>query len=126
MLEEVHDRLAGVTIEALDYKDFIDRYDTAGTLFYLDPPYYFSEKDYGPELFDRSEFALMAAKLSSIAGKFIISLNDCPEVRKIFSGFHVRQENTTYSISSAGNKGVSEVLISNFEGVHLHKQGAML
>lgn len=72
MLEEVHDRLAGVTIEALDYKDFIDRYDTAGTLFYLDRLYYFSEKDYGPELFDRSEFALMAAKLSSIAGKFLL------------------------------------------------------
>lgn len=38
VLEDVHERLAGVTIENLDWRGFIDRYDRAGTLFYLDRP----------------------------------------------------------------------------------------
>lgn len=38
MLEEIHDRLAGVKIERLPYADLIRRYDGPGTLFYLDPP----------------------------------------------------------------------------------------
>ena len=38
MLEAVHDRLAGVVIEGLDWRTLIDRYDFDGMLFYLDPP----------------------------------------------------------------------------------------
>jgi len=33
LLEDVHERLAGVVIENLDWLDFIDRYDRPGTLF---------------------------------------------------------------------------------------------
>ena len=57
-LEIFHQRLRNVQIENLDFRDIIPRYDTAETLFYLDPPYYpktreaiiyvfeFSKKDY--------------------------------------------------------------------------------
>ena len=47
MLEDLHERLAGVTIECLPFEAFIPRYDRKGTLFYIDPPYYGSESDYG-------------------------------------------------------------------------------
>lgn len=40
-------RLAGVIIENLPYGEFIARYDGPGVLFYLDPPYWGSEGDYG-------------------------------------------------------------------------------
>ncbi len=40
LLEDVHERLSGVTIENLDWLDFIERYDRPGVLFYLDPPYW--------------------------------------------------------------------------------------
>ena len=36
---------AGVTIEQLGYGEFLRRYDRAGMLFYLDPPYWRCEKD---------------------------------------------------------------------------------
>jgi hypothetical protein len=47
LLEAAHERLTGVVIEHLPWSDFITRYDRPGTLFYLDPPYYGSEGDYG-------------------------------------------------------------------------------
>ena len=114
MLEDVHERLSGVVIENLDYKDFIKRYDREGTLFYLDPPYYGSEGDYGRDLFNRDEFVQMADILSGIKGTFILSLNDRPEVRKIFKSYHQKAVSTTYTISQkSAAKKVGELLISN-------------
>ncbi len=114
ILEDVHERLSGVVIECLDYKEFIKRYDREGALFYLDPPYFGNEKDYGRELFNRDEFTAMAAILKAIKGHFILSLNDRPEVRKIFKGLYVQAVETTYTIAGANNSvQAGEVLISN-------------
>ena len=65
LLEEAHERLAGVVIEQLDWSVFIDRYDRPETLFYLDPPYHGSEDDYGKGLFGRDQFAALAERLGS-------------------------------------------------------------
>lgn len=124
MLEDVHERLAGVMIECLDYKEFIRRYDADGTLFYLDPPYYGCESDYGASLFGREEFPRMAAQLAGIRGRFILSLNDCPEVREIFAGFHIRAVKTVYTISQQ-TQPVGEVLIANFEAVRTFEQNSL-
>lgn len=115
MLEDVHTRLSGVVIMALPYQEFIKRYDRSGTLFYLDPPYYGSESDYGKELFSRDDFEILAGILSGIDGRFILSLNDMPEVRTIFSGFDIESVTTTYSIAAkqSGRGKAKEVLISN-------------
>lgn len=115
MLEDLHSRLAGVTIECLDYSAFIERYDRPDTLFYLDPPYYGNEGDYGKDIFNRADFANLASQLGQIKGSFILSLNDRPEVRKIFAGFNIEAVNVSYSISRKieARKSYGEVLISN-------------
>ncbi len=101
-------------IECLDYKEFIQRYDRTGTLFYLDPPYYGNENAYGKGLFSRDEFGAMAELLAGIKGTFILSLNDRPEVRRIFKAFNIYKVKTTYTIAGNGKaKPVGEVLISN-------------
>jgi len=50
--------------------DFVDRYDSPTTLFYLDQPYFRSESDYGDGVFLRADFACMAIHLSAISGSF--------------------------------------------------------
>ncbi|PZO81588.1 MAG: DNA methyltransferase [Mesorhizobium amorphae] len=113
LLETVHERLTGVVIENLDWSVFIDRYDRPGALFYFDPPYWGSEGYYGKELFDRGQFAFMAERLAHLKGRFLLSLNDVPEVRELFSRFPIEAVDLRYSVS--GGKGVEarEVLISS-------------
>ena len=114
-LDEVHTRLSGVTIECLDYKKFIDRYDHNGCLFYLDPPYYGCEKDYGADLFSRDEFQLMADLLKGIKGKFIMSINDTPEIREIFQDFNLDAVETTYTVGGGENQTkAGELIITNY------------
>lgn len=117
MLEDLHSRLAGVVIECLDWSDFIPRYDAGGTLFYLDPPYWGCEDDYGKAMFARADFARLAQLLAGIKGRFIMSLNDLPEVRQTFAGFDLTEVRTTYTIGAARNDpagGRAELLISNW------------
>lgn len=113
-LEAIHERLAGVTIERLPWPDFVARYDTAATLFYLDPPYYGSEGDYGRDLFDRAQFPRMAEQLAGIEGRFLLSLNDHPDVRAIFAGFAMVELEVIYTVGG-GDKAqrTSELVISN-------------
>jgi DNA adenine methylase len=113
LLEDVHHRLAGVTIECLDWQDFIRRYDSPETLFYLDPPYWGCEGEYGKELFSRDDFAQMAAQLDTIKGRFILSLNDVEGVRQTFRAFTLEPVKTTYSMSVASTTKAAELLITN-------------
>ena len=112
-LEALHSRLSGVTVMCLDFAEFIRRVDHPGALFYLDPPYWGCEGDYGKALFGRDRFEEMAALLARLKGRFILSLNDVPEVREIFAAFSIEEVTTTYTIASKGTQGDRrEVLIT--------------
>ena len=112
MLDDLHSRLSGVVIECLSYQDFLARYDRPRTLFYLDPPYWGCEGDYGKDMFSRDDFENMAAILKEIEGRFILPLNDVPEVREIFSAFQIDAVQTTYSVAKKKSQRVGEVIIT--------------
>ncbi len=113
-LSEAHLRLARVFIENRPYDQVVQRFDKPGTLFYVDPPYWDCENDYGVGLFGKDDFAHLAALLGAVKGKFILSLNDTPGVRETFSAFHIEALKTRYSISGTKKQEAAEVLISNF------------
>lgn len=105
-------RLEAVSIEQLPWAEFIRRYDRPGTLFYLDPPYFGCEDDYGADLFGRDEFGAMAEQLAQLKGRFILSLNDRPEVREIFARFQIAGVETHYGIAGKGARPAGEVIIT--------------
>jgi DNA adenine methylase len=114
MLEALHERLAGVTIERLRWQDFLLRYDRPGTLFYLDPPYFDCEGDYGSQMFGQDEFAEMAERLAGLKGRFMLSLNDHPKVRELFGRFSMEEVRTTYHVSGNGKaQPARELIISD-------------
>lgn len=98
-LRRLHDRLAGVVIENLDWLNCVTRYDRPETLFYLDPPYWDGEADYGAGMFQRADFQRLADKLKAIEGKFLLSINDRPEIREMFAWADMEAVKTTYSIA---------------------------
>ncbi len=111
-LSACHLRLARTTIEHLGYGEFLKRYDRPDTCFYLDPPYWGCEDFYGKGIFSREDFIKLAMLLTGINGKFVLSLNDTPGVREVFSGFKISPVNTRYSCSRVKNSEAKEVLIT--------------
>lgn len=114
LLDEAWLRLSQVMIECLDFRDLIPRYDREHTLFFLDPPYWkfncyehnFAEKD----------FYDLAEVLAGIKGRFLMTINDTPEVREIFKRFWIDEVELKYSMSKKeGSRSQirTELLIGN-------------
>jgi len=99
MLEAVHDRLCGVHIERLSFGRFIERWDRPGALFYLDPPYWGCEGDYGDGVFSPADFERLRHLLERLKGRFILSINDRPEIRAIFAGMTIEPVELSYRVS---------------------------
>jgi Site-specific DNA methylase len=113
-LEDLHERLAGVVVECLDFEEFLRRYDRPTTLFYLDPPYHGSEGYYGKDMFSRDDFVRLAGALAGLKGRFLLSINDCPEIRETFKAFQLEQVDTTYTVRGQGaGTAAKELLVSN-------------
>lgn len=110
-LEQLHERLTRVVIEQLDFGEFIRRYDCADILFYLDPPYWGGERDYGKGKFAREDFVRLAEQLRGIEGRFILSINDRPEIREIFDGFAVQEVELTYTCAQASGTPAQELIV---------------
>ncbi|GAB0058037.1 Modification methylase DpnIIA [Candidatus Magnetaquicoccaceae bacterium FCR-1] len=113
-VELAHTRLSRVMIEHLPYGDLIRRYDRAGTFFYIDPPYHGCEDYYGKGIFTREDFNALASQLAGIRGKFLMSLNDTPEIRGIFGAFQITPVTTRYSCTTGPRPVAKEVLIRNY------------
>jgi DNA adenine methylase len=116
-LYDIHHRLENVTIENLPYETCITRYDCGAALFYLDPPYFGHEKDYGPGIFTPADFQNLAALLKNLQGRFLLSLNDTPQVRLIFAGHQFMEVTTTYNLAPIHGraKKARELLIANYD-----------
>ena len=111
MLEAVHERLAAVTIERLPFQTFMKKLDRPGTLFFLDPPYYGCEDDYGPDMFSRSDYELLTSLLDGLQGSFILTINDRPETRALFGHFDIEPVKVSYSVG-VGTTQARELIVS--------------
>lgn len=107
-------RLNKVIIENNDFGKLIKTYDMEKALFYLDPPYYDAEKYY-PDRFQPEDHIRLKESLEHIKGRFILSYNDCPEIRKLYDRFVIieveRQDNL---VSKNGSRKYKELIIKNY------------
>jgi DNA adenine methylase len=112
LIEKTHKRLERVQIECAPYDEILQHFDRKGTLFYLDPPYY-GKKLYRHN-FSHADFEKLSERLSRLRGKFILSLNDVPEVRNLFRRFYIKGVNLHYTSQKQAGRRYQEVLITNF------------
>jgi len=112
-LAEVSTRLRKTVVENQSYERLIAVYDRPGALFYLDPPYYAAEDYYtGFEVEDHEQLRDI---LAGIKGRFVLSYNDCLEVRELYRNFTMmevdRQNNL---VTKSGGQRYKELIIKNF------------
>ncbi len=113
LLDAAHSRLDGVVFENLDWSEVLRRYDGPASLFYLDPPYWGGEDDYGKGMFDNDQFALIAGALADLKGAFVLSINDRPEIRELFAAFEPREVSLKYTVGSGQPTEAKELIITN-------------
>ena len=112
-------RLQNVVIENRDFEKLIRQYDRPESFFYCDPPYYATEDYYEDVGFTTKDHERLADALCEIEGKFLLSYNDCPEIRELYSREGIIIEGTTRLSNIAqryeAGKQYAELLISNYD-----------
>jgi DNA adenine methylase len=96
----------------LAYQDILRRYDREYSFFYLDPPYF--NKLFYKFNFEEKDYVELAGRLKALKGCFLLSLNDAPEMRRIFADFDIKTLEMTYSSQRRAGKKYQELLISNY------------
>lgn len=113
-LQEVSKRLSKVVIENVDFERLMQTYDRESALFYCDPPYYEAEKYY-PDRFQPKDHVRLKDALSQIKGQFILSYNDCLEIRELYKEYHLievdRQDNL---VTKTNPRRYKELIIKNY------------
>jgi DNA adenine methylase len=112
LLQLTHERLANVQLECLPYQQVLKKYDRPFSFFYIDPPY-FGLPHYKFNL-DPADYVELAALLKSLKGRFLLSLNDVPQVKKIFSTFRISELRFHYSAQKRAGRRYNELLIRNY------------
>lgn len=115
-LKLVQKRLNMVVIENKSYDNLIKLYDRTSALFYLDPPYFGTEKLYNRCSFTSDDHEKLHFTLQGLKGKFILSYNDCDMVHTLYKGFNIEEVARSNNLASRyGDKKLyREVLIKNF------------
>lgn len=104
--------LRNVVLSNQDAIQFLQSHpETPNTVVYADPPYYITSYVYGKdgdmhETFDHAGFA------KALKGRtdWILSYNDCPYIRDLYSGCRIFSESWSYGMNNA-EKPSSELII---------------
>ncbi len=113
ILENTHRRLARVQIESLPFGEFIHRFDRPTTLFFCDPPYW--KRTLYNFNFTEEDFRNLANQLQSIKGKFVLTVDDVPELRELFKRSNITEVEIPYTAQREAGKLYRELIITNFE-----------
>lgn len=114
LLVELKNRLRNTYVENLDFSKIIDKYDRDYSFFFCDPPYY-NTAGYG-NTFGKEEHLILRDKLKNLKGKFLLTINDDPEVREWYKDFNIKEVQVNYSVSKQqeARKKYAELIITNY------------
>ena len=116
VLDRTTTRLQRVRIEQRDILDLLQRFDSPQTFFYLDPPYVQFSSVGQYKAWSADERAAFFLALSNLSGSFLLSFDDCSEIRTLAAehGMSVEPVQTSYGLGStkASRRPVTELFIT--------------
>lgn len=88
-LEGIRRRLNKVVVENLPYERCLQNYDAERSFFFLDPPYVGGDiKAYSP--WKQDDMVQLRSRLDRLRGRWLLTVNDSKENRKLFADCQVR------------------------------------
>lgn len=116
LIQAFSKRCENVVIENQDFETLIRHYDRPDSFFYCDPPYFTSEYVYDCG-FTWDDHLRLHRALTAAQGKFLLSYNDCPEIRELYEGhsfFDFTRVHSMVQKYEAG-KEFPELLVANYD-----------
>ena len=115
-IQDLSKRLGDIVIENHDFEVLIRHYDRPDAFFYCDPPYYTSEYVYDCG-FTWEDHVRLKHTLAEAKGKWLVSYNDCPEIRDLYRGCNFFEFKRIHSMVQkyAPGKEFAELLIGNYD-----------
>lgn len=119
LIERAAARLQSVIVENKDFENLIKTYDRPQSFFYCDPPYYNTEDFYLDIDFGKNDHKRLRDTLLEIEGKFLVSYNDCPEIRELWDvpGIYIEEISRLNNLALRYESGAvyHELFISNYD-----------
>lgn len=125
LIEQLGKRMANVVIENQDFEVLIRHYDRPDAFIYCDPPYYTSEYVYECGFTWEDHLRLKNA-LAEAKGKWLVSYNDCPEIRELYRDYNQFSFTRVHSMVQKyeAGKEFPELLIGNYDLYERERQSA--
>ena len=116
LVQELSRRMENVVIENQDFEVLIKHYDRPDTFIYCDPPYFTSEYVYDCG-FNWEDHVRLRNALASASGKWLVSYNDCEEIRELYKDYEIFDFKRIHSMVQKyeAGKEFPELLIGNYD-----------
>ena len=110
--------LEETTITNLDFADVIEK-PGEDVFIFLDPPYYTATRLYGKNgSLHEFEHERLASALKKTNHKFLITYDDCPEIRRLYRWANVKGWQLQYGMNNCNlerqSKVGAELFVSNY------------
>jgi len=110
----VHKRLDGVVVENLPYDRCFKNYDSKDSFFFIDPPY--ENAPTGTyKGWDQKQLTTFRRDLNKLNGRWIVTLNDSPFTRQLFSDCNLQPvvtKNGAVNSRTHGKQTFGEIIIT--------------
>lgn len=103
------DRIKVYNQDALELLNNVDSFLPSNSLIYLDPPYYVKGQGLYRNFYMHEDHVKIREALDKVQSKWIVSYDNCPEIKQIYAGY--RQEDYQLNYSAYYKTKGSEVMI---------------
>ena len=110
----VRERLNGVVIENISYERCFGNYNSKDSFFFIDPPYLDTQQTVYAS-WNKDDMRLFRKRVEKLKGKWIVTLNDVPLNRELFSDCTIKATETqNRMVNNRNSKGkvLGEIIIT--------------
>jgi len=121
-IEGAHPKLKDVKLSCLDFEEVLGaKIRGKRALLYLDPPYFLADQKRAyTQPFQLNDHLRLERSLRDLKHAFLLSYDDCPEVRSLYKWAHIYEQSWFYNTanSSGPRKVGRELFITNYKVTH--------